>query len=243
VIVENNSTQPETFTFYQTIEAAYQNVHVVYWKEEFNYSKINNFGAQYANGEYLLLLNNDTKMKNSRVLDEMLGYCMRDDVGIVGARLYYDDMTIQHAGVIIGFGGIAGHAFIGMPGDANGYFSRIICAQDYSAVTAACLMTKKDIFMQAGGLTEELKVAFNDIDFCLKVRKLGKLVVYNPYAELFHFESKSRGLEDTPEKKKRFRSEVDLFNERWKDYAKEGDPYYNVNLSLDRADFAVRKLS
>lgn len=242
IIVENNSTEKETFEYYKQLEAAHANVKVVYWKEDFNYSKINNFGASYANGEYLLLLNNDTQIKNGTCIGELLGYCMREDVGIVGARLYYDDMTIQHAGVVIGFGGIAGHAFIGMPGTANGYFSRIICAQDYSAVTAACMMTKKEIFMQVGGLTEELKVAFNDIDYCMKVRKQGKLVVYNPYAELFHYESKSRGLEDTPEKKKRFHDEVDLFNKRWKDYVKDGDPYYNVNLSLDRADFAVRRL-
>ena len=240
--MENNSTEKETFEYYKQLEAAHANVKVVYWKEDFNYSKINNFGASYANGEYLLLLNNDTQIKNGTYIGELLGYCMREDVGIVGARLYYDDMTIQHAGVVIGFGGIAGHAFIGMPGTANGYFSRIICAQDYSAVTAACMMTKKEIFMQVGGLTEELKVAFNDIDYCMKVRKQGKLVVYNPYAELFHYESKSRGLEDTPEKKKRFHDEVDLFNKRWKDYVKDGDPYYNVNLSLDRADFAVRRL-
>lgn len=242
IIVENNSTEEETFAFYKRLEASHENVKVVYWKEDFNYSKINNFGASYANGEYLLLLNNDTQIKNGKCIGEMLGYCMREDVGIVGARLYYEDMTIQHAGVVIGFGGIAGHAFIGMPGTANGYFSRIICAQDYSAVTAACLMTKKELYMQVGGLTEELKVAFNDIDYCMKVRKQGKLVVYNPYAELFHYESKSRGLEDTPEKKKRFHDEVKLFNKRWKDDVKDGDPYYNVNLSLDRADFAVRKL-
>lgn len=240
IIIENNSTEQETFDYYKEIEKK-ENVTVLYYKDEFNYSKINNFGVEHANGEYLLLLNNDTEIINPDCLSEMLGYCMREDVGIVGVRLYYEDDTIQHAGVVLGFGGIAGHAFIGSSRYDNGYFSRIICAQDYSAVTAACMMTKKSLYREVGGLTEEFRVAFNDIDYCMKVRETGKLVVYNPAAELYHYESKSRGLEDTPEKVERFNSEVARFIDRWNKQLQAGDPYYNPNLSLDKADFSLKE--
>lgn len=239
VIVENNSTEEETFQYYKELEQK-ENVQVVYYKGGFNFSKINNFGAAYAKGEYLLLLNNDTEIINPECLEELLGYCMREDVGIVGAKLCYEDDTIQHAGVVIGFGGMAGHAFIESSRYDTGYMGRIMCAQDYSAVTAACMMTKKSVFNEVGGLTEELEVAFNDIDYCLKVRELGKLVVYNPYAELYHYESKSRGMEDTPEKVERFNSEVAKFCERWEEILRKGDPYYNPNLTLDKADFSLR---
>ena len=239
VVIENNSTEEETFAYYKEI-AKKENVQVVYYKGGFNFSKINNFGAQYAKGEYLLLLNNDTEIITPECLQELLGYCMREDVGIVGAKLCYDDDTIQHAGVVIGFGGMAGHAFIESSRFDTGYMGRIMCAQDYSAVTAACMMTKKSVYNAVGGLTEALEVAFNDIDYCLKVRELGKLVVYNPYAELYHYESKSRGMEDTPEKVERFNSEVAKFCERWEDILQKGDPYYNPNLTLDKADFSLR---
>ena len=187
-------------------------------------------------------MNNDTEIINPDCLEELLGYCMRKDVGAVGARLYYGDDTIQHAGVVIGFGGIAGHCFVQQPRGASGYCHRIICAQDYSAVTAACMMVKKSAFREVGGLTEELAVAFNDIDFCMKLRRAGYLIVYNPYAELYHYESKSRGLEDTPEKKERFNREVALFNSRWPEILEKGDPYYNPNLTLESQDFSLRRL-
>lgn len=241
IIVENNSSEEETFAYYKKLEKENPRARVVYWEGEFNYSAINNFGAAAAKGEYLLLLNNDTEIINSDCLWQMLGYCMREEVGIVGARLYYPDNTIQHAGVVVGFGGIAGHAFIGLGREENGYFSRIICAQDYSAVTAACMMTKKSVFEQVGGLSEELKVAFNDIDYCMKVREKGKLVVYNPYAELYHYESKSRGLEDSPEKKERYYKEMEYFVKKWPDIMEQGDPYYNPNLTLSKADFSLRR--
>lgn len=240
IIIENNSTEEETFQYYKDLEKKVPKAKVVYYKGDFNYSKINNFGVQYARGDYYLLLNNDTEIINPDCLYEMLSYCMRDDVGIVGARLYYPDNTIQHAGVVVGFGGVAGHAFVGFPKDHNGYCNRIICAQDYSAVTAACMMVKKSVYEAVNGLTPEFKVAFNDIDFCLKVRSLGYLVVYNPNAELYHYESKSRGYEDTPEKVARFQQEISTFIERWPDILQKGDPYYNVNLTLDRQDFSLR---
>lgn len=241
IIIENNSSEEETFAYYKKLEKENPRARVVYWEGEFNYSAINNFGAAAAKGEYLLLLNNDTEIINSDCLWQMLGYCMREEVGIVGARLYYPDNTIQHAGVVVGFGGIAGHAFIGLGREENGYFSKIICAQDYSAVTAACMMTKKSVFEQVGGLSEELKVAFNDIDYCMKVRETGKLVVYNPYAELYHYESKSRGLEDSPEKKERYYKEMEYFVKKWPDIMEQGDPYYNPNLTLSKADFSLRR--
>ncbi len=242
IVIENNSTEEATFSYYEQIQKEFPNVKVVTWKEGFNFSAINNFGVQFAKGEYLLFLNNDTEIIEKDVIQEMLGYCQREEVGAVGARLLYQDDTIQHAGVVVGFGGIAGHTFIGLHRAENSYFHRAMCAQDYSAVTAACLMTKRSLFDQAGGFTEELAVAFNDIDFCMKIRSLGKLVVYNPYALLYHYESKSRGLEDTPEKVARFNREIAIFAKRWPDILKNGDPYYNPNLTLRKSNFALRDL-
>ncbi|MCM1056982.1 MAG: glycosyltransferase family 2 protein [Firmicutes bacterium] len=238
IIIENNSTEEETFRYYDEIKKR-PNVTIVTYQGAFNFSRINNFGEQYAKGEYLLLLNNDTEMIDENCIQEMLNYCMREDVGIVGARLWYEDDTIQHAGVVIGLGGVAGHTFVGAGRHDPGYQKRILCAQNYSAVTAACLMVKHDLYREAGGLTEEFAVAFNDIDFCLKIRALGKLIVYNPYAQLHHYESKSRGYEDTPEKIKRFNGEIEKFQKRWSDILKHGDPYYNPNLTLSASDFSL----
>ena len=240
VIVENNSTEPETFEFYKTLEGR-DDVQVVYWKDEFNYSAINNFGAKSAKGDYFLLLNNDTEMINPDAISDMLGFCQRSDVGAVGARLYYNDDTLQHAGVVLGFGGIAGHCFVAQseaPGEV--YFNRSKMTCDYSAVTAACLMVKREVYEKLGGLDETFKVAFNDIDFCLRIRRLGLLVVYDAWARFHHYESKSRGLEDTAEKKERFRREVTHLQQNWCDILSVGDPYYNPNLSLERQDFSLK---
>ncbi len=242
VVVENNSTKKETFEYYDAIQKEFPQVRVVVWDREFNYSAINNFGVKHASGEYLLFLNNDTELIAENFIEEMLGFCQRDDVGAVGARLLYQDDTIQHAGVVVGFGGIAGHTFIGLHKAENSYFHRAMCAQDYSAVTAACMMSKRTVFEKTGGFSEELAVAFNDIDYCMKVRSLGKLVVYAPYAVLYHYESKSRGLEDTPEKVARFNREVAKFAKKWPDILKNGDPYYNPNLTLRKSNFALRDL-
>jgi len=242
VVIENNSTEAETFAYYEKLQKEFPQVRVVTWEREFNYSAINNFGATFAKGEYLLFLNNDTEIIEPRLFEEMLGFCQRRDVGIVGARLLYQDDTIQHAGVVIGFGGIAGHTFIGLHEAENSYFHRAMCAQDYSAVTAACMMTKAEVFRQAGGFTEELAVAFNDIDYCMKVRAAGYLVVYAPYAKMYHYESKSRGLEDTPEKVARFNKEIAIFARRWPQILQDGDPYYNPNLTLRKSNFALRDL-
>lgn len=240
VIVENNSTDEKTFEYYQKLESQCERARVVYWKEQgFNYPAINNYGVEQARGEYVLFLNNDTEIVNEDCLEELLGYCMRDDVGAVGARLYYEDGTIQHAGVIVGLGGIAGHAFVGYPHDALGYFGRIQMAQDYSAVTAACMMVKKSVFEQVQGFDERYAVAFNDVDLCMKIREAGYLIVYNPYAELNHYESKSRGYEDTDEKVQRFNSEIMLFQTRWNRFLEQGDPYYSPNLTLNKNDFSL----
>lgn len=240
IIVENNSQDEQTFAYYQELEQKNKKVHVVYWKGKgFNYPAINTFGVSHAKGDYLLFLNNDTEILNSDCIEELLSYCMRSDVGAVGARLYYEDDTIQHAGVIVGAGGVAGHAFLGFPHEAPGYFGRAMMAQDLSAVTAACMMVKKCVYEEVGGFDESYAVAFNDVDLCMKIRKAGYLIVYNPYAELTHYESKSRGYEDTEEKIKRFVSEIQLFQTRWKEFLEQGDPYYNPNLTLDRNDFSL----
>lgn len=240
IIVENNSQEDETFAYYKQLEESTSKAKVVYWEGKgFNYPAINMYGVKYAKGDYLLFLNNDTEILNQDCIEELLGYCMRKDVGAVGARLYYEDGTIQHAGVIIGLGGVAGHAFTEYPHDALGYFGRIIMAQDYSAVTAACIMIKRSVFEEVGGFDERYAVAFNDVDLCLKIRKAGYLIVYNPYAELMHYESKSRGYEDSQEKVERFNSEIALFQTRWNKVLKQGDPYYNPNLTLTKNDFSL----
>ncbi|MCD7884589.1 MAG: glycosyltransferase family 2 protein [Lachnospiraceae bacterium] len=245
IIIENNSIEPETFEAYRELEQEIPNLKVVFFEQEggngFNFSAINNFGVQFAKGDYYLLLNNDTEIINGDCLRQMLGCCQREEVGAVGALLFYEDNTIQHAGVVLGFGGIAGHAFIGSRRGDNGYFSRIICRQNYSAVTAACMMVKASVYHEVGGMSEALRVAFNDIDFCMKIRQTGKLIVYTPLAQLYHYESKSRGLENTQEKIERFNQETAVFLNRWGDLVKAGDPYYNPNLTLDKADFSIRQ--
>lgn len=242
IVVENNSADPATFAYYEKIQKEFEFVHVVTWEREFNYSAINNFGVTFAKGEYLLFLNNDTELINPESMEEMLGYCQREDVGITGVRLLYSDDTIQHAGVVVGFGGIAGHTFIGLHKAESSYFNQAMCARNYSAVTAACMMSKRSLFDQVGGFSEDLAVAFNDIDYCMKIRSLNKLVVYVPYALFYHYESKSRGLEDTPEKVERFNREIKKFSEKWPDILRDGDPYYNPNLTLRKSNFALRDL-
>ncbi len=240
IIVENNSTEQETFDYYDVITKKYSNVRVVKWDYEFNYSKINNFGFKYASGDYIVLLNNDVEILTPDWLQEMLMFVQRKDVGAAGMMLYYSDDTIQHAGVIIGIGGVAGHSHKYFKRGDYGYSSRLTIAQNLSAVTAAAVMIRRDVFEEVSGLDESFAVAFNDIDLCLRIRKAGYLIVWTPYAEAYHYESKSRGLEDTPEKQERFKRECDNFYSRWDDFLKKGDPYYNPNLSLEREDFSTR---
>ena len=239
VIVENNSQTSEIFEYYKEIDGK-DGIRVVTWKEPFNYSKINNFGFQYAKGDYVICLNNDITVITPSWIEEMLGYCQRPGTGIVGVRLYFPDDTIQHAGIIVGMGGCAGSLFVGMNRKRTGYMHKAALVQDLSAVTAACMMVKREAFEAAGGFEESLAVAFNDVDFCLKVRRAGYLVVYNPYAELYHYESKTRGLEDSPEKQRRFQSEIEYMRCHWLDILKKGDPYYNRNFSLKDCNYSIR---
>lgn len=240
IIVENNSTEKETFEYYEAIAQKHGNVKIVKWEGNFNYSAINNFGVNYAKGEFILLLNNDVEIINGSCLEEMLMFAQRKDVGAVGAKLYYSDDTVQHAGVILGLGGTAGHAHKHFGRSHPGYMARASIAQNLSACTAACLMMRRDVFDEVGGLDENFEVAFNDIDLCMKIRKKGYLVVFTPYAELYHYESKSRGNDSTPEKLERFRGEIDRFKEKWQKQLDDGDPYYNPNLTLTRDDFSLK---
>ena len=238
ILVENNSTTREIRDYYQELDGK-NGVRVVYWDKEFNYSAINNFGISYAKGEYILCLNNDITVISPEWMEELLANCQRPEVGIVGARLYYPDNTIQHAGIVLGMGGCAGRLFVGLARSRGGYLHKAALQQDLSAVTAACFMVKKEAFEKVGGFEEKLAVAFNDVDFCLKVRHAGYLVVYDPYAELYHHESKTRGYENTEAKKRRFQEEIEYMRCHWMPDILR-DPYYNENLSLKASDYSLR---
>lgn len=242
IIVENNSKKKSTFDYYEQVQADHENVKVVTWEgTEFNFSAINNFGAKYAKGQYLLFLNNDTKVIAPEAIREMVGTCSRNNVGIVGAKLLYQDNTIQHAGVVIGFMGYARHIMNDIEGLKDpGYMMRAQVNCDYSAVTAACMMTKKSLFEELDGFDESFKVACNDIDYCLRVRKKNYLVVFNSFAKFYHFESKSRGYENNLEKVNRFNREVEIWQDRWRDILVNGDPYYNVNFKIENEPFELK---
>ena len=241
LIVENNSEKEETFEYYKKLPERYPRVRVLTWEKEFNYSAINNFAAEEAQGEYLLFLNNDVEILTPDWIEEMLQNCQQENVAAVGAKLYYPDDTIQHAGVVLGLGGIAGHIMCRASREDPGYFGRMISVQEISAVTAACMMVKKSEFDSVKGFDETFQVAFNDIDLCMKFRAAGKKIVFTPYAELYHYESKSRGLEDTPEKQFRFDKEVKRFQEKWAQQLEMGDPYYSPNLSVTEGDCSLRE--
>ena len=242
IVVENNSVLEDTFEGYKELEKKYgDKFKLVKWDGIFNYSAINNFGARYAKGEYILLLNNDTSVIEPDSLRCMLAQCQRAEVGIVGAKLLYDDDTAQHAGVIIGYQGVAGHAFTGIGDDVYGYFARAVLSQELSAVTAACLLTKRSVFDEVGGLDESFEVAFNDIDYCMKVRAAGYKIIYDPHAKLHHYEYKSRGAEDTGKKQERFGGEIMHFIDKWRAALIAGDMYYNPNLELVGELYTIKK--
>lgn len=257
IIVENNSTQEETFAYYEELcKESYktgtmqlscsgtlpggQPIKVVTWEGTFNYSAINNFGASFAKGEYFVLMNNDIEVLSKNWLEGLLGNCQREDVGIVGARLYYPDNTYQHAGIVVGIEGIAANMYPGMRREREGYLHKAALQLNYSAVTAALCIVKREAFEKVGGFEEKLAVAFNDVDLCLKVGDAGYLVVYNPAVEAYHYESKSRGKEDTKEKIRRFEQEIEFFRTRWIEILKNGDPYYNPNFSLKKCNYALK---
>lgn len=241
IVIENNSDEEKTFKYYDEIDGK-DNIKVIRYPDKgFNYSRIINYGVENSDGEYIIQLNNDTELITPDWIEQMLMYAQREDVGAVGVQLMYPDRTIQHAGIIIGIGGVAGHIFKNIPEGQHGYFSKDAMIQNLSAVTAACMMAPRKVYEEVGNMDEIFKVAFNDVDFCLKVRKTGRLIVYNPYVKFLHYESKSRGLEDTIEKQKRFVGEVETFQKRWSDILKNGDPYYNINLRLDNDQCAIRE--
>lgn len=239
IIVENNSTGEEIFQYYDELKE-HEKIKIVTWEKEFNYSAINNFGVTYAKGDYILFLNNDVEIIAPDWLERMLGNCQRNHVGAVGAKLYYPDNTIQHAGCVIGMGGIAGAMFVGMNRNRTGYLHKASIQQNLSAVTAACMMITREAFEKVGGFSEELAVAFNDMDLCLKIQQQGYLIVYDPHVELYHYESKSRGPEDSEEKIIRFQGEIEYMRTHWITILKEGDPYYNKNLSLTKWNYSLR---
>ena len=256
VIVENNSTMPEIFEYYgKLLGQAYDSgisadkgqrsedgkITIVTYQGSFNYSAVNNMGVKFTTGEYILLLNNDTEVITVNWIEELLMYAQRQDVGAVGAKLYYADKTIQHAGVVIGLGAhrTAGHTHYKQHRQNLGYMGRLCYAQNVTAVTGACLLVKKSLFEEVGGLEEAFAISLNDVDFCLKLREKGLLNVFTPFAELFHHESVSRGLDDQGEKAERYNRESAAFREKWKSQLEAGDPYYNVNFSLDRSDFSL----
>lgn len=240
IIVENGSSERATFEYYRLLSEN-PKVKLVRWKKSFNYSAINNYGVRYSTGDYLLFLNNDVRGTiSSSWLTEMLGVCQREDVGAVGAKLYYPDNRVQSAGVVVGMGGVAGSMFVDLPGSRSGYMHKASVMQDLSAVTAACMMCRRKAFRDVGGFTEELAVAFNDVDFCLKLGQRGYRIVFDPFAELYHDESRTRGPEDTPEKARRFQNEIEYFRSHWTDMLKNGDPNYNPNLSLKKWNYSLR---
>lgn len=241
VIVENNSETKEIFSYYEELKNN-PSIKIVTFKGAFNYSAVNNFGVGAATGDYVLLLNNDTQVITVNWLEELLMYAQREDVGAVGGKLYYADKTIQHAGVVIGLGAhrTAGHTHYRQKRENLGYMGRLCYAQDVSAVTGACLMVKKKLYEEAGGLDEGFAVSLNDVDFCLKLRQLGYLNVFTPFAELYHYESVSRGLDTDGEKAARYNEESARFREKWKAQLEAGDPYYNPNFTLDKSDFSLR---
>ena len=246
VIVENDSETKEIFEYYTSLKE-YDNIRVVtYEKPEgqngFNYSAVNNFGVKQTKGDYILLLNNDTEVITVNWMEELLMYAQREDVGAAGAKLYYGNKTIQHAGVVLQLGAhrTAGHSHYGQSRENLGYMGRLCYAQNVSAVTGACLLVKKSLFEEVGCLDESFAISLNDVDFCLKLREKGLLNVFTPFAELYHYESVSRGLDDSGEKAERYNRESAHFREKWKTVLEKGDPYYNPNFSLDRSDFALK---
>lgn len=239
IVIDNGSSEEASFSYFDRIAA--EGVKVITDNLPFNYSRINNLGFSHASGEHVCLMNNDIEIVSPGWMEEMLSFSQSADVGCVGARLWYPDDTLQHGGVILGLGGVAGHSHKNLEKGSVGYFGRAVLPQALSAVTAACLMVKASIFREVNGLDEGLSVAFNDVDFCLRVREAGYRNVWTPYAEMYHYESASRGAEDTPEKIARFKREIDFMKNRWGAHMAT-DPYYSPNLTIEREDFSFAKM-
>lgn len=247
VIIENNSEKEETFKYYTEISKNDKVRVIDYTKtlkknepREFNYSKIINFGVKKVNGDFILQLNNDTKLLTPNWLELFIGYAQEKEIGAVGAKLYYEDKTLQHAGIIIGLSGIAGNALVNLPFGKHAYFGREAATRNVSAVTGACLFARRELYNEVGYMEEEkFKVAFNDVDFCLKLLQKGYRIVYNPYIELIHYESKTRGYEYSKKQEERFEKEANNFKEKWKEVLEKGDPYYNKNFTLKTCNYDI----
>ncbi len=239
ILAENNSEKKETFAYYKKVIKEDRRIRVLVWEGDFNYSAINNAAVELAKGDLVLCLNNDTEFMHPNALRELVISAVKPGVGASGAMLYYGDKTIQHAGVIIGMGGFAAHALWSLTDRDEKYYPFSLCEREVSAVTGACLMVRKSVYLEVGGMGEDFVVALNDIDFCLKIRAAGYKILFNPYAKLFHYESKSRGYEDTAEKQERFQAEITKLQTKWEEEIKAGDPFYNQNLTLHRADYSM----
>ncbi len=240
IVIENNSEKSKTFEYYKKVQENPKVKVIVSQEKEFNYAKLINFGVKNATGDFVLQLNNDTQVLTKDWLELLIGYAQNQEIGAVGARLYYPDKTIQHAGIAVGIQGTAANLLVNLPFGQHGYFAREAATRNVAAVTGACLFARREIYQEVGFMDEELfKVAFNDVDFCLKILEKGYRVVYNPYVEFIHAESKTRGLEDTPEKQARFEREKRNFQEKWKAFLQKGDPYYNENFSREDCHFTV----
>ncbi len=242
VIIENNSETEDIKEYYKELEQNSKIKILQYPETGFNYSKIINYGVKNSDGDFIVQLNNDTEIETEDWLEDMLGFCSREDVGAVGVKLFYPDNTIQHAGIVFGVDRVATHLFRGLPRHLHGYFARESSIQDFSAVTAACMMSKRSIYEEVGYMDESMPVAFNDLDFCLKIRETGKLIVYDPFVTVIHYESKTRGYEDTPEKVARFEDDIKTFQNKWKKIYEEGDPYYNINFSRHSSHYEIRNV-
>jgi len=240
IIIENNSTENATFEYYQELKQ-FNNTLVVFWKGNgFNYSDINNFGIKYAKGKHFIFLNNDIEIITPKWIEEMLMYSQREDVGAVGAKLYFKDDTIQHAGILLKPEGVLGHIYYGLPRETIGYMGKLHFVQNLSAVTAACMMVKRSVFEEVGFFDTKLSVSYNDVDLCLKIRKAGYLIVWTPFVEAYHHESKTRGYYDTLEKQCMFKQEISIFMEKWEEELMKGDPYYNCNFSLNDCCYTIK---
>jgi GT2 family glycosyltransferase len=236
IVVDNNSNETKSLEYLKQVEKRHL---VLKYQKPFNFSAINNFAVQYASGEHILFLNNDIEVINEKWLESLLEYSQLPEIGAVGCKLIYPNNTIQHAGVILGIGGVAGHSHKGFPKDASGYMDRIQIAQNITAVTGACLMIKKALFEEVGGFNEkDLAVAFNDVELCIKLYDKGYRNIYTPFAQLYHYESVSRGNEDTPEKMARFEREAKYMIKNWSKYLNR-DPNYNPNLTHVRENFGL----
>lgn len=239
--VSNQSQEPATIAMMEDYQHQDTRIRFLHYDQPFNFSAINNFAVNLTQGEHILLLNNDTEVITPDWLETLLEHSQRPEVGVVGAKLYYPNDTVQHAGIIVGICGIAGHSHKCLDRNDPGYFNRLDVIQNVSAVTGACMMVKKALYQALGGLDEiNLPIAFNDVDFCLRLREQGYLNVFTPYCELYHHESRSRGLETTPDKQQRFQQECHYLRQRHMAIFINGDPYYNPNLPLDRETFGLR---